>query len=223
MKVISLCLLVVASASFLLTTVSVSPANAVESYDNISDLEWDVAALVSELVALEDMDGEFMDVESYGFFGACKNVVWKGLKGINGTNCIIKEVINVMSACTSYVDNVGHCTLNVPKDVLAIVNNAKQMVTIGDNIIHLRSQLCATSNTTTTTTRGVVSATKNTGKCIFKLFRAILTLIRRMNIIIHQSAHLPANTATCFTSATKSVVGSCNAFVPNINSCIDNM
>ncbi|KAH8237650.1 hypothetical protein KR038_004525 [Drosophila bunnanda] len=216
MKVISLCLLVVASASFLLTTVS---ANAVESYDDMYDVEWDVSALIAELSTLEDMEGEYMDVEAFGFIGACKNILWKGFKGVNGTNCIIKEVINVMSACTGYVDNIGHCTLNVPKDVQAIVDNAKQMVTISNSIIHLRSQLC----TTTSSTRGVVSATKNSFKCFIKLFRATMSLVRRMNIMIKQSGRLPSNTATCFVGATKSVVDSCNAFVPNINRCIDNM
>ncbi|KAH8356583.1 hypothetical protein KR200_007529 [Drosophila serrata] len=221
MKVISLCLLVVASASFLLTTVSVSPANAVESYDDMYDVEWDVSALIAELSALEDMDGEYMDVEAFGFIGACKNILWKGFKGVNGTNCIIKEVINVMSACTSYVDNIGHCTLNVPKDVLAIVNNAKQMAVIGNNIIHLRSQLCNSS--TSTSTRGVVSVTKNSFKCFIKLFKATMGLVRRMNLMIKQSGRLPSNTASCFVGATKSVVASCNAFVPNINTCIANM
>ncbi|KAH8287334.1 hypothetical protein KR054_005917 [Drosophila jambulina] len=221
MKVISLCLLVVASASFLLTTASVSPANALESYDDMYDVEWDVSGLIAELSALEDMEGELMDVEAYGFIGGCKNVLWKGYKGVNGTLCIINEVIDIMGQCTAYISNIGKCTVNVPKDVLAIVDTAKQMVTISNSIIHLRSQLCAAP--TTADTRGLVTATKNSFKCFIKLFKATMGLVRRMNIMIKQSGRLPSDTNNCFVGATKSIVGSCNAFVPNINTCIAHM
>lgn len=189
-----------------------------ESYDDSFDIEWEVSALIDELSTLQDMEGEYMDVGAFGFIGACKNILWSGFKGINGTNCILKEVVNVMGACTSYIDNIGHCTVQVPKDVLAIVDTAKQMITIGDNIIHLRSQLCATSNTTST--RGVVSATKNSLKCFCQLFKATMGFVRHMNTMIKQSTKLPPNTATCYLSATHKVVDSCNAFVPNIKTCI---
>ncbi|KAH8235604.1 hypothetical protein KR032_003759 [Drosophila birchii] len=175
---------------------------------------------MGELSALEDMNGEYMDVEAHGFIGACKNILWKGFKGANGTLCITREVVRVMDSCNNYIAAIGKCTINMPKDVLAIVNNAKQMVTISNNIIHLRSQLCAS---TTSTTRGLISGTKNSLKCFKRLFWATMSLVHRMNIMIKQSVHLPSNTATCYVSATKAVAASCNAFLPNINTCIDNM
>ncbi|KAI8046242.1 hypothetical protein M5D96_002444 [Drosophila gunungcola] len=40
---------------------------------------------------------------------------------VRGTNCIIKEVVNILSSCTNYVDAIDACGTEIPKDVAKIV------------------------------------------------------------------------------------------------------
>ncbi|XP_017055941.1 uncharacterized protein LOC108097916 [Drosophila ficusphila] len=213
MKVISLCLLVVASASFLLTTANANAVGALEDFEAYTDLE------LEELIADEMLDQEedFMGIEQYGFISGCRKVLWAGYKGINGTKCIVEEVANVLLTCTKYVDDVASCTGAIPKDVQAMIDNAKQMIVTSNKILNLRSDLCAAK------TRGVASSTKSFFHCTWKAFCATMSLVRRMNTMIKQGTALPFNTSNCYTTATKEVVSGCNAFVPNINVCIASM
>ncbi|EDX02595.1 uncharacterized protein LOC6525665 [Drosophila yakuba] len=218
MKVLNICLLVVASASFLLTTANANAVGAFEDFEAYTDAELE-ELYAAEMMAMED---ELVDFEQFGFISSCRKVLVAGYKGINGTKCIIEEVANVLLTCTGYVDDLATCTGNIPKDVQAMLNNAKQMIVTSNKILNLRSDLCA-SKTTTTTTRGVVSSTKSFARCTLKAFCATMSLVRRMNTMIKQGAALPFNTSSCYVNATKKVVDGCNAFVPNINVCIASM
>ncbi|KAI8036094.1 uncharacterized protein LOC128260476 [Drosophila gunungcola] len=214
MKVISLCLLVVASASFILTTANANAVGNFEDFEAFTDVE------LEELIAEEmlDQENDFMDVEQHGFVSGCRKVLLAGYKGINGTKCIVEEVAEVLLTCTRYVDAVTSCTGAIPQDVQAMLATVKKMIGTGNQIINLKSQLCAN-----TSTRGAVSSTKNFFHCTFKAFCATMSMVRSMNVVIKQASRLPPNTAACYVSATKDVVAGCNAFVPNINSCIAHM
>ncbi|XP_016979920.1 uncharacterized protein LOC108045203 [Drosophila rhopaloa] len=213
MKVISLCLLVVASASFLLTTANANALGNFEDFEAFTDAE------LEEMIATEllDQENDFMGVDQFGFISGCRKVLWAGYKGINGTKCIVEEVANVLLTCTNYVDDLASCTGAIPKDVQAMLDNAKQMIATSNKILNLKSQLCATS------TRGVVSSTKSFFHCTFKAFCATMSLVRHMNTMIHQGHDLPFKTGACYVDATNKVVNGCNAFVPNINTCIASM
>ncbi|XP_039498623.1 uncharacterized protein LOC120456093 [Drosophila santomea] len=217
MKVLNICLLVVASASFLLTTANANAVGAFEDFEAYTDAELE-ELYADEMMAMED---ELMDFEQFGFISSCRKVLVAGYKGINGTKCIIEEVAKVLLTCTGYVDDLATCTGNIPKDVQAMLSNAKQMIVTSNKILNLRSDLCA--STTTTTSRGVVSSTKSFAHCTLKAFCATMSLVRRMNTMIKQGAALPFNTSSCYVKATKKVVDGCNAFVPNINVCIASM
>nr|NP_001285370.1 uncharacterized protein Dmel_CG8664, isoform B [Drosophila melanogaster]NP_573211.1 uncharacterized protein Dmel_CG8664, isoform A [Drosophila melanogaster]AAF48720.1 uncharacterized protein Dmel_CG8664, isoform A [Drosophila melanogaster]AAM50937.1 LP09593p [Drosophila melanogaster]AHN59840.1 uncharacterized protein Dmel_CG8664, isoform B [Drosophila melanogaster] len=213
MKVLNVCLLVVASASFLLATANASAVGAFEDFEPYTDAELkDLYA--AELMAMED---EFMGVEQFGFIGSCRKILWAGYKGINGTKCIVEEVANVLLTCTNYVDDLSTCTGDIPKDIQAMLNNVKQMIITSNKIINMKSELCAS------TSRSVVSSTKSFMRCTLKAFYATMSLVRRMNTLIKQGAALPFNTSSCYVDATKKVVDGCNAFVPNINTCIASM
>ncbi|XP_037727376.1 uncharacterized protein LOC119558182 [Drosophila subpulchrella] len=216
MKVISLCLLVVASASFLLTTAN---ANAVDAFEDFEDFEHYTDAELEEMLEHEmlDLDNEYMGVEEYGFIGECRKIVWAGYKGVNGTKCLVEEVANVLLACTSYVDDLATCTGNIPRDVKLMLKNAKQMIVISNSIIHLNSQLCAAKS------RGVGSTVKSIANCAGKLSVATMKIARRVNIMIKLGAVFPKNTATCYRTATSKVVAGCNAFLPNCKTCIASM
>lgn len=163
------------------------------------------------------MEDEFMGVEQFGFIGSCRKILWAGYKGINGTKCIVEEVANVLLTCTNYVDDLSTCTGDIPKDIQAMLNNVKQMIITSNKIINMKSELCAS------TSRSVVSSTKSVMRCTLKAFYATMSLVRRMNTLIKQGAALPFNTSSCYVDATKKVVDGCNAFVPNINTCIASM
>ncbi|XP_017134701.1 uncharacterized protein LOC108150899 [Drosophila miranda] len=208
MKAITLCLLVLVSASCLLTT----HANAVGSSENFDyDLE------IEQLLADLDGDLDYMGVAEQGFIRTCRGILRKALRCIRGTNCILKETLAVLTACTTYVDAIDSCGVAVPKDVANIVKSVKSMITICNSIIHLHSQLCATEDTTTTGTG------KTTTKCFLKLFKATMSLVRKINTTLKLASKLPSDTSSCFVGATNTVKDACNAFLPNIDVCIDSM
>ncbi|XP_034665992.1 uncharacterized protein LOC117899946 [Drosophila subobscura] len=208
MKVITVCLLVLVSASCLLTT----HANAVGPSENFG-YDFEIEQLLSGL----DGDFDYMGVAEQGFIHSCRSILIKALKGIRGTNCILKETLAVLTACTTYVDAIDGCGVAVTKDVARIVDTVKSMITICDNIIHLHSKLCATEDTTTNGTG------KTSGKCFRKVLDSTMLLVIKMNVALDLIANLPADTSSCFVGATNTVKDACNAFLPNIDVCIASM
>nr|XP_016923059.1 uncharacterized protein LOC108004629 [Drosophila suzukii] len=213
MKVISLCLLVVASASFLLTTVNANAVDAFEDFEHYTDAELE-EMIENELL---DLDNDYMGVEEFGFIREVRKIVWAGYKGVNGTKCLVEEVANVLLVCTRYVDDLATCTGNIPRDVKLMLNNAKQMIVISDSIIHLNSKLCAAKS------RSVGSAVMSAAHCCKNLSVATMKLAYRINLMLKLGNHFPTKTATCYTEATSNVVAGCNAFLPNCKTCIASM
>ncbi|XP_068147566.1 uncharacterized protein [Drosophila tropicalis] len=201
MKAITLCLLVLVSASCLLKT----NAN-VDVHPDFQAAEVELDLWLAELEA----DGDYMDVEQFGFIVSCAKILKKCLSSVRGVNCILKEVVAVMNACTSYVDAIDACGVAVPKDVAAVVSSCKAMITICNNIIHLNSTLCSSDNSTTS-------------KCMLQLFKACMQLTRKINTTLKQITKLPSDTSSCFVKATNEVKTACNNFLPNIDKCIDSM
>ncbi|XP_068149443.1 uncharacterized protein [Drosophila tropicalis] len=214
MKAITLCLLVLVSASCVLSA-SVS-ANTVDSF-TFDDEQIDL--LLAELESGDDQ--EYMDIESYGIILSCKKILRKALKSVRGTNCILKEVVSVLSACTTYVDAIDACGVAVPKDVANILSSVKSMITICNNIIHANSTYC---NTTAEAEADASSRTiATTGKCFTKVFVATMKLVRKINVTLKLIAKLPSDTSSCFLDATNNVKDACNTFLPKIDVCIDSM
>ncbi|XP_017106424.2 uncharacterized protein [Drosophila bipectinata] len=207
MKVLNVCLLIVASASFLLATAN---ANAI-GYDDLAMTGMDKDMDGMDMEGMDDMD--FMDFEPHGFVGGCWKVLKAGFHGVNGTMCIVDETAHVVLDCTSYVKNVAKCTTAMPKDVLAIVNTASEMITLGNSLTQLNT-LCAKDENSSS------FWLKNWVNCGRKMFITSMKIVRRMNSIIKNSAKLPKDTSNCYITATQSVVDSCNAYMPNINQCI---
>ncbi|XP_017079876.2 uncharacterized protein LOC108113708 [Drosophila eugracilis] len=214
MKAITLCLLVLVSAACLLTTQASSLRSSEETIDYEFDLESELEQLLDEL----DKDNDYMDIEAQGFIKSCRKILRKALKTVRGTNCIIKEVVNILSSCTSYVDDIDACGVAIPKDVAKIVDSVKQIISICNDIIHLQSKLCAKDESSSDG-----SIIKNTSKCFWKLFKATMKLTRRINEALKLIAKLPSDTSSCFVDATKNVSASFNAFLPNIDVCIESM
>ncbi|KAH8356527.1 hypothetical protein KR084_010799 [Drosophila pseudotakahashii] len=207
MKVINLCLLVVASACFLLTAANANAVAGFEDFEAYTDAE------IEQMIAAELGDDEFMGVEQLGLY----KVLLAGFKGVNGTLCLIDQVADIMLSCTSYVKTLADCTGTIPNDVKAILKHVENIITIGTEITHLNSSLCASS------TRSVASVAKNTASCAGKLAVKTLSMIRQAREVIHLGAAFPSKTANCYVSATNSVVADCKAFVPNLKSCVANM
>ncbi|XP_037731250.1 uncharacterized protein LOC119561837 [Drosophila subpulchrella] len=213
MKTITLCLLVVVSATCLLTT----RANSIESRESDLDYEFDFESELEDLLDELDNDNDYMDVEAQGFIKTCRKILRKALKTVRGTNCIIKEVADILSSCTNYVDAIDDCGTAIPKDVAKIVDSVKQIIKICDDIIHLHSKLCAKDESDDG------SIIKNSSKCFWKLFKASMKLTRKINKTLKLIAKLPSDTSSCFVSATNNVTASFNSFLPNINVCIESM
>ncbi|XP_017052349.1 uncharacterized protein LOC108095689 [Drosophila ficusphila] len=212
MKAITLVLLVMVSATCLIKT----QASSIRWSDQNLDFEFDFESELEQLLDELDNELDYMDVEERGFVGSVRKILRKALTTVRGTNCIIKEVVNILSSCTNYVDAIDACGTAIPKDVAKIVNSVKQIINICNDIIHLRSQLCATDDSDG-------SVIKNTSKCFWKLFISSMKLTRRINETLKLIAKLPKDTSSCFVDATNSVSASFNSFLPNINVCIDSM
>ncbi|KAH8346926.1 hypothetical protein KR059_002986 [Drosophila kikkawai] len=214
MKAITLCLLVLVSATCLLTT----RANSIETGEETFDLDddFDFEFELNEVLDELDNDNDYMDVEDFGFIRTCRKILRKALKTVRGTNCIIKEVTNILSSCTTYLDDIDACGTAVPKDVAMIVKNVKDMIQICNDILHLHSKLCAKD-------KSVGSVVKNSSKCFWKLFKATMKLTRKINKTLKLIAKLPADTGSCFMNATNNIKVSFNSFLPNINVCIESM
>ncbi|XP_017079832.2 uncharacterized protein LOC108113667 [Drosophila eugracilis] len=208
MKAITLLLLVLVSATCLLT----SQANSIESSEDslANDLDYDLE--LDQLLDDYDSDSDFMDVEDLGFIRSCRKILWGALRTLLGTNCIIKEVVNVLNSCTNYLKAVKACGTEVPKDVAKVVESAKRIISLCDAIINLRSKLCAKE-------RSVVSKIYNSFKCFWKVFRATLRLVRQIPRTLRLIAKLPLNTGSCLLSATNNVKVSLKSFLPNISVC----
>ncbi|KAH8287980.1 hypothetical protein KR044_004993 [Drosophila immigrans] len=204
MKAITLCLLVIVSASCLLS------CNANAAGPNAISLEdMDLDALEAQL------DGDYMDFEEYGFIRSVRKALKKVLKTVRGVNCTVKEVIEVMTAATNYVDAVDGCGTAVPKDVLAVVDSCKAIITMCDAIINLNSKLCNPEDAD--------SDKMSTKKCTWQLFKALMKLTRKLNRTLKQIAKVPSDTSSCFVDATTKVKNSFNEFLPNIDTCVSQM
>uniref|UniRef100_A0A6P4E8R8 Uncharacterized protein LOC108041127 n=1 Tax=Drosophila rhopaloa TaxID=1041015 RepID=A0A6P4E8R8_DRORH len=212
MKAITLCLLVLVSATFLLTT----QANSSELREENLDYEFDFESELEQLLDELDNDNDYMDVEEQGFIRTCRKILRKALKTVRGTNCIIKEVVNILSSCTNYVDAIDACGTAIPKDVAKIVDSVKQIIKICNDILHIKSKLCAAK-------KSVGSVIENSSKCFWKLFKASMKLTRKINKTLKLIAKLPTDTSSCFVNATNKVTVSFNSFLPNINVCIESM
>ncbi|XP_017131840.1 uncharacterized protein LOC108149007 [Drosophila elegans] len=212
MKAITLCLLVLVSATCLLTT----QANSIELREENSDNEFDFELELEQLLDELDNDNDYMDFDEQGFIRTCRKILRKALKTVRGTNCIIKEVVNILSSCTNFVDAIDACGTEIPKDVAKIVESVKQIIQICNDIIHLQSKLCAKD-------KSAGSVIKNSFKCFWNLFKASMKLTRKINRTLKLIAKLPADTSSCFVNATNKVTFSFKSFLPNINVCIESM
>ncbi|XP_064538402.1 uncharacterized protein LOC135428375 [Drosophila montana] len=204
MRTITLCLLLLVSASCLISS---NAKATVDDSINFEDVDLD--ALIDQL------DGDYMDVEEFGFIRSVRKALKKVLKTVRGVNCTIKEVIEVLSAATNYVDGIDACGTAVPKDVAAIVNSCKTIISICNDIINLNSKLCTTDDPD--------SSQMSSKKCFWQLFKAVMKLTRKINTTLKQIAKLPSDTSSCFLDATNDVKNSFNNFLPNINTCVDQM
>ncbi|XP_034475708.1 uncharacterized protein LOC117782779 [Drosophila innubila] len=206
MKAITLCLLVVVSASCLLST----NANAVGPDVFFENLDVDFDLLDAEL------NGDYMDIEEYGFITWVRTALRKLVKTVRGVNCILKEVNAILKACTDYVDAIDACGTAVPKDVAAVVSSCKAIISICDSIINLNSKLCAAGD-------DADANAPSSKKCCWNVFKATMKLTRKINTTLKQIAKLPTDTSSCFLDSTNAVKQSFNDFLPNINTCVDQM
>ncbi|KAH8397577.1 hypothetical protein KR222_011130 [Zaprionus bogoriensis] len=212
MRTITVCLLLLVSASCLLSAnanADVSAPSRVEEADLIAALE----------LLDEQLDDDYMDFEEFGFIRTVRKALKKALKTVRGVNCILKETIAILAASTGYVDAIDACGTAVPKDVAAIVTSVKNIISICNDIINLNSKLCAAESTDDDTT----ASKPSTAKCSWNLLKALMKLTRKINRTLKQIAKLPTDTSSCFVDATNSVKTSYNNYLPNINTCIDQM
>lgn len=178
------------------------------------DAEAELIAALDELD--EQLDDDYMDIEEYGFIRSVRKILKKALKSVRGVNCILKEVNAILAASTGYVDAIDACGTAVPKDVLAIVNSVKTIISLCNDVINVNSRLCAADEEA-----GTDKATSS--KCFWRLFKTVMKLTRKINRTIKQITKLPTDTSSCFVDATLSVKTSYNNFLPNINTCVDSM
>ncbi|KAH8395508.1 hypothetical protein KR215_011469 [Drosophila sulfurigaster] len=133
------------------------------------------------------------------------------LTTVRGVNCTVNEVGEILVATSKYIDDIGGCSTDVPKDIAKIIKSCNQIVTIGDDIIHLNSQLCSDEEGSSVTST----------KCFVNLFSATVKLTRKIHDTLELIANLPSDTESCFVDATNEIEDSYDNFLPNINDCFN--
>ncbi|KAH8381783.1 hypothetical protein KR009_000191 [Drosophila setifemur] len=213
MKATTLCLLVLVSATCLLTTQANPDSSGLEDLDYDSAIESIETELEELLNDLEyDSEDGFMDVEQLGFISGGRHILRAALKTIRGGNCIISEVKTILTSTTDFMDTIEKCGSDVPRDVKNIVKTVKQIQSIGGNILHMESKLCAKQK--------AIGPVVTKLRCFWKLFRSTFGLFRRIHRTVRMIAKLPAHTSSCFLNGTTTLKVSFTSFIPNINTCI---
>ncbi|KAH8330606.1 hypothetical protein KR067_005647 [Drosophila pandora] len=212
MKAITLLFLALVSVTCLLAAQADSdPSNEVDlDYEPDSELDYELE--IDQFLDELDDDEELMDVENYGLIRTIRHILHKVLKTVRGSKCVFKGVVDILYSCTNFVDAVESCGTEVPKDVEKIVDTVKQIIKICDEILHLRSKLCAKD-------KSFLHHLKNSFKCFWKLFRSTVKLTKKINKTLKLIRKLPADTNVCFLNATNNVKVSFNSFFSNVEVC----
>ncbi|XP_017104331.2 uncharacterized protein [Drosophila bipectinata] len=212
MKAITLLLLVLVSATCLLAIQAESdPSNDVDldyELDSKLDYELEIDQFLDEM----DDEDDLMEVEDYGLIRSIIHILHRVLKTVRGSKCVFKGVADILYSCSNFVDAVESCGTEIPKDVEKIVDSVKQIIKICDDILHLRSKLCAKD-------KSFLHHLKNSFKCFWKLFRSTIKLTKKIHKTLKLIGKLPADTNVCFLNATSSVKVSFNSFFSNIKVC----
>lgn len=142
-----------------------------------------------------------------------QKILSKVLSTVHGVECIVKEVIEVMTATIVYLEEIEACGTAVPKEIAKIVKNCQKIISICEDILHLNSTLCANDDDSKVTAPA----------CFWELLKATTELAYKIDSTLRLIAKLPGDTETCFVDATDKVENSYNNFLPNIELCIDEM
>ncbi|EDW75544.1 uncharacterized protein Dwil_GK23760 [Drosophila willistoni] len=203
MKAIVLCLLVLVSASCVLSA-SVNTKDV--AIPDIKALQTKLDALLSKYQKMDSND-DYMSVEQQGFIKSVIKILGTSWDGILGLTCLIQEFADVILTCTTYVKAVNDCGVAIPEDIQAIIDSIKEA---GIQLLHILSfetKVCDDSDSGT--------------ECLAKLVEAGVELVETIKATIRDIGEFPSNTSSCFVGATKTLVDGCNAFVPNCQKCID--
>ncbi|XP_068147092.1 uncharacterized protein [Drosophila tropicalis] len=203
MKAIVLCLLVLVSASCVLSA-SVSPKDV--ATPDIKALQMKLNALISKYQEMDSND-DYMSVEQQGFIRSVIKILGTSWNGILGLTCLIQEFANVIETCTNYVYAVNNCGEAIPEDIQAIIDSIKSAGTQLVDIISFETKVCDDSD--------------SGSECLAKLVEAGVELTETINATIRDVGQFPSDTSFCFVDATETLVKNCNAFVPNCQKCID--
>ncbi|KAL7738906.1 hypothetical protein ACLKA6_008487 [Drosophila palustris] len=151
MRIVTLCLLVLASSSCLLGKVE-SSASQSASFEEVQPFG----------------DGALKEFEK---------ILKTILTTVRGVNCTMKQVIEVMIATTNYIDAIDACGTAVPKDIAKIVKSCQNIYNICDDIVHLNSTICSHDEDAKMTG---LSCTFHLTIAIMKLTRNINTVLKQM-------------------------------------------
>nr|XP_036674337.1 uncharacterized protein LOC108012078 [Drosophila suzukii] len=200
MKAFTFLLVVLASASCLLT----AQANLIESSELSLDTEADFDYEYEVEILMDEMD------DSYEFM---EENPLAALRTVRGADCIIREVESVLDASRNYLKSVERCGSDLPKDAKDLIKSVKDIVHISDTIINLRARLCSRD-------RFFLTRLYHKLRCFFRVFGATLKLVREVPRALREIAKLPANAGHCVIKATDDVKDSLTSFSPKMKTCL---
>ncbi|KAL7743501.1 hypothetical protein ACLKA6_018637 [Drosophila palustris] len=156
------------------------------------------------------VDGEFMEPELFGFWGIIKTA----LRGVKGFNCMLKWVVGIKDSALQYNNDIVACGVEANKDVTNLINANLKIIQTANNIIHLKTTICASTEDDTKP-----SITNN---CTLKTFAQIISLYRQVKRAIALSKKIPKtgpNAIACVCDATNTLTSYYTQFPANIKSC----
>ncbi|XP_064538412.1 uncharacterized protein LOC135428379 [Drosophila montana] len=161
-----------------------------------------------------DIDGETFDPEVFGIFSATWWAIKAALRSVKGFNCIIKWVVGIKGSALQYNADIIACGVDASQDVTNLINANQKIISTANNIINLKSNICASTEEP--------EQQKITNSCAVKTLAQVFSLYRQVKKAIALAKKIPQtgpSAITCVTNATSNLTSYYTQFPANIKTC----
>ncbi|XP_062139126.1 uncharacterized protein LOC133847871 [Drosophila sulfurigaster albostrigata] len=159
---------------------------------------------------IEEFDN--LDTEADFFlFSGVYYAIKVALRSVKGFNCLIKWVVGIKTSALQYSSDIIACGVTANQDVTNLINANLKIITTANNIINLKSNICAGAD-----------ESKPVTKCVVKTLYQVFQLYKQVKSAIKLAKKIPTtgpNAVQCVTDATTTLTNYYTQFPSNIKSC----
>ncbi|KAH8387192.1 hypothetical protein KR093_005448, partial [Drosophila rubida] len=145
------------------------------------------------------------------FFSSVYRSIKIALRSVKGFNCIIKWVIGIQESALQYSKDIAQCGANANQDVTNLINANLKIINTTNNILNLKTNICASADEST--------PTKN---CCVKTLYQVYQLYKQVKTAIKLAKKIPStgpNAVDCVTDATTTLTNYYTQFPSNMLAC----